>query len=47
MADARQRIAEWKEDYNQIRPHSALGPQLSATTVIAVILPSLKSVRRE
>jgi putative transposase len=25
MADARQRIAEWKEDYNQIRPHSALG----------------------
>ena len=25
LADAREKIAHWKQDYNQIRPHSALG----------------------
>ena len=25
LADAREKIAEWKQDYNQARPHSALG----------------------
>ena len=25
LADARDKIAQWKQDYNQIRPHSALG----------------------
>ena len=25
LADAREKIAEWKQDYNQCRPHSALG----------------------
>jgi putative transposase len=25
LADAREKIAEWKRDYNQARPHSALG----------------------
>jgi len=25
LADARQKIGEWKEDYNHFRPHSALG----------------------
>jgi putative transposase len=25
LADAREKIAEWKQDYNQMRPHSALG----------------------
>ena len=24
LADAREKIAEWKQDYNQARPHSAL-----------------------
>ena len=25
LADAREKIAHWKQDYNQARPHSALG----------------------
>ena len=25
LADAREKIAQWKQDYNQARPHSALG----------------------
>ena len=25
LGDAREKIAEWKQDYNQVRPHSALG----------------------
>ena len=25
LADAREKIAEWKQDYNRSRPHSALG----------------------
>jgi transposase InsO family protein len=25
LADARRKIAEWKRDYNHVRPHSALG----------------------
>jgi putative transposase len=25
LADAREKIAQWKQDYNQVRPHSALG----------------------
>ena len=25
LADAREKIAQWKRDYNQARPHSALG----------------------
>ena len=25
LADARRKIAEWKADYNHVRPHSALG----------------------
>jgi hypothetical protein len=25
LADARHKIAQWKQDYNQIQPHSALG----------------------
>ncbi len=25
LADAREKIAHWQQDYNQVRPHSALG----------------------
>ena len=27
LADAREKIAQWRQDYNQVRPHSALGYQ--------------------
>jgi putative transposase len=25
LADARQLIAAWRDDYNEVRPHSAIG----------------------
>ncbi len=30
LADARQKLAEWRDDHNQVRPHSALGDRAPA-----------------
>jgi putative transposase len=42
---ARSRIANWIDDYNQRRPHSALG-YLTPTAYAAVSLPPLLHPRR-
>lgn len=41
MADARQRINEWRIDYNEIRPHSALG-NLTPSAFAALLQPARK-----
>jgi putative transposase len=41
MADARQRINDWRIDYNQHRPHSALG-NLTPSTFAEQLYPAQK-----
>jgi transposase InsO family protein len=41
MADARSRLNEWRDDYNQNRPHSALG-NLTPSAFAALIEPARK-----
>ena len=41
MADARQRIEEWRIDYNDYRPHSALG-NLTPSAFAALLTPARK-----
>lgn len=41
MADARQRIEEWRMDYNDHRPHSALG-NLTPSAFAALLKPARK-----
>lgn len=41
MADARRRINDWKEDFNENRPHSALG-NLTPTEYAALLKPARK-----
>ena len=38
LADARTRIADWKEDYNRHRPHPALGNVPPAEFAMKIIL---------
>ncbi len=41
MADARSRLNEWRDDYNQNRPHSALG-NLTLSAFAALLEPARK-----
>jgi transposase InsO family protein len=41
MADARQRLNEWRTDYNETRPHSALG-NLTPSAFAAQLEPTRK-----
>lgn len=41
MADARSRLSEWRDDYNQNRPHSALG-NLTPSAFAALLEPARK-----
>jgi putative transposase len=41
MADARQKITDWRIDYNEERPHSALG-NLTPSAFAAQLKPARK-----
>ena len=46
LAEAREIIAAWRDDYNQVRPHSSLGRIPPAQFAVAIRQPAAKGNTR-